>query len=72
MGMQIGFLCAAQGFEVTIYDAVEAALENAPERLAKAAKSLVRHRRVTPEMPTLELYASGLPAMPCLQERMQT
>ncbi len=49
MGMQIGFLCAAQGFEVTIYDAVEAALENAPERLAKAAKSLVRHRRVTPE-----------------------
>lgn len=49
MGMQIGVLCAAHGFEVTIYDAVESSLEGAPERMAKKAKSLARHGRVTPE-----------------------
>lgn len=49
MGMQIGFQCAARGFDVVIYDAFEQALETAEQRLEKVARKLVSHNRVEKE-----------------------
>jgi len=49
MGMQIGFQCAASGFDVIIYDAFEDALKTAPERLEKVARSLVKNNRIKKE-----------------------
>ncbi|MCP3871576.1 MAG: 3-hydroxyacyl-CoA dehydrogenase [Desulfobacteraceae bacterium] len=46
MGMQIGFLCAAAGHDVIIYDAFDQALVNAQDRLRKVADSLIAHNRV--------------------------
>ena len=40
MGLQIGLLCAASGFDVTIYDVFEQALEEAKARLQKLAEKL--------------------------------
>lgn len=49
MGLQIGLQCAAWGFDVTVYDPFDQALELAGKRLGKLADSLARHKRVTPE-----------------------
>ncbi len=46
MGLQIGLLCATSGFDVTIYDTVEQALEDAGVRLQKLAKKLVNNGRM--------------------------
>ncbi len=49
MGLQIGLQCAAWGFDVTVYDAFDQALEQAEKRVNKLADSLAGHRRVSPE-----------------------
>ncbi len=49
MGSQIGFQCAASGFNVTIYDPFEAALETARKRLAKLPAWMVNAKRITEE-----------------------
>ncbi len=49
MGLQIGLQCAAWGFEVTIYDPFEQALEQAGKQLKKLADSLAGHKRVSRE-----------------------
>jgi 3-hydroxybutyryl-CoA dehydrogenase len=49
MGLQIGLQCAAWGFDVTVYDPFDQALEQAGKRLGKLADSLARHNRVSCE-----------------------
>lgn len=49
MGLQIGLQCAAYGFDVTIYDVFEPALEKAENRLYKLADALAGHNRVSRE-----------------------
>jgi 3-hydroxybutyryl-CoA dehydrogenase len=41
MGQQIGFQCAAHGFDVVLYDIAPAALQSATERIAVYAEDLV-------------------------------
>ena len=43
MGLQIGLQCAAWGFDVTVYDAFDQALEQAKKRVNKLADSLAGH-----------------------------
>lgn len=45
MGLQIGVICAASGFEVTVFDAFEDALSRAEARVGKLARQLVDHNR---------------------------
>ena len=49
MGLQIGLLCAASGFDVIIYDAFVQALEKAEIRLQKLAKNLATRGRIEQE-----------------------
>jgi len=49
MGLQIGLQCAAWGFDVTVYDPFDQALEQAKKRVNKLADSLAGHRRVSHE-----------------------
>jgi 3-hydroxybutyryl-CoA dehydrogenase len=49
MVLQIGLQCAAWGFDVTVYDAFDQALDPAKKRVKKLADSLAGHRRVSPE-----------------------
>ncbi|NOX32478.1 MAG: 3-hydroxyacyl-CoA dehydrogenase [Deltaproteobacteria bacterium] len=46
MGLQIGLLCAVQGFDVTLYDAFDKALEQAGQRVKKIAGHLVNQGRI--------------------------
>jgi 3-hydroxybutyryl-CoA dehydrogenase len=46
MGLQIGLVCAASGFDVTLYDAFATALELGKKRVRKLAKKLVSHGRI--------------------------
>lgn len=46
MGLQIGCVCAAAGFDVTIFDVQERALADAGARLDKVIRSLARHGRM--------------------------
>jgi len=47
MGQQIGFQCAAHGFDVVLYDVVPAALASADERIESYAAGLVADGGVT-------------------------
>jgi 3-hydroxybutyryl-CoA dehydrogenase len=49
MGLQIGVLCAASGFEVSVYDASEDALNKAETRVGKLACQLADHNRFARE-----------------------
>ena len=46
MGLQIGLLCAVQGFDVTLYDTFDKALEQAGQRVKKIAGHLVNQGRI--------------------------
>lgn len=49
MGLQIGLQCALYGFNVTVYDAYEKALEKAENRLFKLADVMTNRNRVSRE-----------------------
>lgn len=49
MGLQIGLISAASGFDVIIYDAFEKALEQAEKRVQKLARRLVNRGRIEGE-----------------------
>ncbi|MGO9903241.1 MAG: 3-hydroxyacyl-CoA dehydrogenase [Solirubrobacteraceae bacterium] len=49
MGQQIGFQCAAHGFDVVLYDILPAALQSAAERIAAYAEDLVTGGAITAE-----------------------
>jgi 3-hydroxybutyryl-CoA dehydrogenase len=49
MGLQIGVLCAVSGFEVTVFDAFEDALNGAKARVGKLAHQLAHHNRFAKE-----------------------
>lgn len=49
MGQQIGFQCAASGYDVAMYDIGAEALEKAVDRMAKLAKTYIADGRLTPE-----------------------
>lgn len=49
MGQQIGFQCAAHGYNVTIYDVADQALARAPAQLAEYAGRLVTAGHLTQE-----------------------
>ncbi|SHO48146.1 3-hydroxyacyl-CoA dehydrogenase [Desulfopila aestuarii] len=49
MGLQIGVLCGASGFEVTIFDAFPEALNRAEARVGKLAHRLADHNRFARE-----------------------
>lgn len=49
MGQQIGFQCAASGFDVMMYDIKADMLETADTRLKKLAKAYMKAGRLTPE-----------------------
>ena len=49
MGLQIGLICAANGFEVSIYDPFEAAIEAAKQRVGRLAGKLSGCGRITEE-----------------------
>ncbi|MCP4718998.1 MAG: 3-hydroxyacyl-CoA dehydrogenase, partial [Desulfobacteraceae bacterium] len=49
MGLQIGLQCAAWGFDVTIYDAFDQALDRAKKKLNRLADSLAVNKRVSQE-----------------------
>ena len=53
MGQQIGFQCAAHGFDVVLYDIAPAALESAQERIDAYAQGLVAAGAITAEMQEL-------------------
>lgn len=49
MGLQIALQCAAWGFNVSVYDAFEQALEKAEKQIGKLAEKLAKYKRVEPE-----------------------
>lgn len=49
MGLQIGVICAAAGFEVTVFDAVADALDRAKARVGKVARQLADRNRFARE-----------------------
>jgi 3-hydroxybutyryl-CoA dehydrogenase len=49
MGHQIGFVCAAGGYEVTVYDTFPEILVKAKKRTAHLAKRLTGHGAIEPE-----------------------
>ena len=49
MGLQIGVLCAVSGFEVTVFDTFEDALNGAKARVGKLAHRLADHNRFAKE-----------------------
>ncbi len=49
MGQQIGFQCAACGFDVVMYDINSDMLEKAVDRMGKLAKTYIQGKRLTPE-----------------------
>ena len=49
MGQQIGFQCAAHGYEVVLYDVATAALDEAQRRIADYAGGLVARGVITPD-----------------------
>ncbi|WDP87710.1 MAG: 3-hydroxyacyl-CoA dehydrogenase [Desulfobacter sp.] len=49
MGVQIGLQSAASGFDVSIFDPFESALESAQKRMPDLAQRLVRANRITPD-----------------------
>ncbi|MEN8211978.1 MAG: 3-hydroxyacyl-CoA dehydrogenase [Thermodesulfobacteriota bacterium] len=49
MGLQIALQCAAHGFDVSVYDAFEQALEKGEKQIVKLAEKLAAHKRVDPE-----------------------
>ena len=49
MGLQIALQCAAHGFNVTVYDIFEQALEKAEKQISKLAEKLATHKRVDSE-----------------------
>ncbi len=55
MGQQIGFHCAACGFDVTFFDTSQEALKNALEQAKKLAKIYVREDRMTRDSADLAL-----------------
>ena len=49
MGQQIGFVSAAAGFEVILYDVEEQALSTAKEKIGKLGDSFVKHGKLSKE-----------------------
>jgi len=49
MGQQIGFVSAAAGFEVILYDVEEQALATAKEKIGKLGDSFVKHGKLSKE-----------------------
>ena len=49
MGLQVALQCAAWGFNVSVYDAFEQALEKAEKQIGKLAEKLAKYKRVEPE-----------------------
>jgi 3-hydroxybutyryl-CoA dehydrogenase len=49
MGLQIALQCAAWGFNVSVYDAFEQALEKGEKQIGKLAEKLAKYKRVEPE-----------------------
>jgi 3-hydroxybutyryl-CoA dehydrogenase len=60
MGQQIGFQCAASGYEVMFYDSKEGALEKAKERLGKLAGRYMASGRLSRESADASLKRIGM------------
>ena len=67
MGQQIGFQCAAHGYDVVLYDIDAAALESARERIGAYAQGLLAGGAITAQ--TRDLAQARIAATTDLQSR---